>query len=176
MCSYHQEHVCFNLFQTPFHPFVTSLFSRYLGLEPEKAMAPHLSTLAWRIPQTEEPGGLQSMGSLRVRHEWATSLSLFTSMHWRRKWQPTPVSLPGESQGRGAWWAAVYEVAQSRIRLKWLSSSSRFGTWQHWHHEYSYNYYVAKNSWVSKQTLFCHCIYQIWCIIHTHTHTHTHTI
>ena len=132
-------------------------------------MAPHLSTLAWRIPQTEEPGGLQSMGSLRVRHEWATSLSLFTFMHWRRKWQPTPVSLPGESQGRGAWWAAVYEVAQSRIRLKWLSSSSRFGTWQHWHHEYSYNYYVAKNSWVSKQTLFCHCIYQIWCIIHTHT-------
>ena len=34
-------------------------------------------------------------------------------MHWRRKWQPTPVSLPGESQGRGAWWAAVYGVSQS---------------------------------------------------------------
>ena len=50
---------------------------------------------------TEEPGGLQSMGSLRVRHNWATSLSLFTFMHWRRKWQPTPVFLPGESQGQG---------------------------------------------------------------------------
>ena len=57
-------------------------------------------TLAWRIPWTEELGGLQSMGSLRVRHDWATSLSLFTFMHWRRKWQPTPVFLPGESQGR----------------------------------------------------------------------------
>ena len=60
------------------------------------------STLAWKIPWTEEPGGLQSMGSLGVGHDWATSLSLFTFMHWRRKWQPTPVFLPGESQGRGS--------------------------------------------------------------------------
>ena len=66
----------------------------------EKAMAPHSSTLAWKIPWTEEPG-LQSMGSLRVGHDRATSLSFFTFMHWRRKWQPTPVFLPGESQGRG---------------------------------------------------------------------------
>ena len=50
----------------------------------------------------EEAGRLQSMGSLRVRHDWATSLSLFTFMHWRRKWQPTPVFLPGESQGLGS--------------------------------------------------------------------------
>ena len=68
----------------------------------EKAMAPHSSTLDWRIPWTEEPGRLQSMGLLRVGHDWATSLSLFTFMHWRRKWQPTPVFLPGESQGRGS--------------------------------------------------------------------------
>ena len=68
----------------------------------EKAMAPHSSPLAWRIPWTEEPDGLQSMGSWRVGHDWATSLSLFTFMHWRRKWQPTPVILPGESQGRGS--------------------------------------------------------------------------
>ena len=87
-------------------------------------MAAHCSTLAWRIPQREGPGGLRSMGSHRVRHDWATSLSLFTLMHRRRKWQPTPVFLPGESQGRGAWWAAVYGVAQSRTRLKRLSSSS----------------------------------------------------
>ena len=60
----------------------------------------HSSTLAWKIPRTEEPGGLKSMGSLRVGHDWATSPSLFTFMHWRRKWQPTPVFLPGESQGR----------------------------------------------------------------------------
>ena len=64
-------------------------------------MAPHSSTLAWKIPWMEGPGRLQSMGSLRVGHDRATSLSLFTFMHWRRKWQPTPVFLPGESQGRG---------------------------------------------------------------------------
>ena len=73
-----------------------------LQLVREKAMAPHSSTLAWKIPWMEEPGRLRSMGSLRVRHDWATSLSLFTFMHWRRKWQPTPVFLPGESQGRGS--------------------------------------------------------------------------
>ena len=68
----------------------------------EKAMAPHSSTLAWKIPWTEEPGGLQSMGLQRVGHDWVTSLSLFTFMHWRRKRQPSPVFLPGESQGRGS--------------------------------------------------------------------------
>ena len=78
-------------------------------------MAPHSSTLAWKIPGTEGPGGLQSMGLRRVRHDWVTSLSLFTFMHWRRKWQPTAVFLPGESQDG---------VAQSQTRLKWLSSST----------------------------------------------------
>ena len=91
-------------------------------------MAPHSSTLAWKIPWMEEPGGLQSMGSRRVRHDWATSLSLFTFMHWRRKWQPTPVFLPGESEGRGAWWAAVYGVAQSRTRLSDLAAAAA-GLW-----------------------------------------------
>ena len=63
-------------------------------------MAPHSSTVARKIPWTEEPGRLQCMGSLRVRRDWASSLSLSTFMHWRRKWQPTPVFLPGESHGR----------------------------------------------------------------------------
>ena len=58
------------------------------------------STLAWKIPWAEEPDRMQSMGSRRVGHNWATSLSLFTFMHWRRKWQATPVFLPRESQGR----------------------------------------------------------------------------
>ena len=75
-----------------------------LCLSLEKAMAAHSSTLAWKIPWTEEPGGLKSVGSRRVGHDWATSLSLFTFMHWRRKWHPTPVFLPGESQGR---WSLV---------------------------------------------------------------------
>ena len=73
-----------------------------LVLVTEKAMAPHSSTFAWKIPWTEEPGGLQSMGSLGVGHDWATSLSLFTFMHWKRKWQPTPVFLPRESQRWGS--------------------------------------------------------------------------
>ena len=64
---------------------------------PAKALATHSSILAWKIPWTEEPGRLQS---IRVRYDWATSLSLFTFMHWRRKWQPTPVFLPGESHGQ----------------------------------------------------------------------------
>ena len=68
----------------------------------EKAMTLHSSTLAWKIPWTEEPGGLQSMGLLKDGHDWATSLSLFTFMHWRRKWQPTPVFLPVESGGQGS--------------------------------------------------------------------------
>ena len=90
----------------------------------EKAMALHSSTLAWKIPRMEEPGRLQSMGSLRVGHNWATSLSIFTFMHWRRKWQPTPVFLPGESEGQRAWWASVYGVEKSWTRLTRLSSSS----------------------------------------------------
>ena len=65
-------------------------------------MAPHSRTLVWKIPWMEEPGGPQSMGSQRVRHNWATSHSLFTFMHWRRKWQTTPVFLLGESQGWGS--------------------------------------------------------------------------
>ena len=138
----------------------------------EKAMATHSSILAWKIPWMEEPGRLQSMGSRRVGHDWGTSLLLFTFMHWRRKWQPTPVLLPGKSHGRrslvgcspwgrkeldmtewlhfhfslscigegdgnpfqcsclenprdgGAWWAAIYGVAQGRTWLTWLSSSN----------------------------------------------------
>ena len=90
----------------------------------EKAMAPHSSTLAWTIPWVEEPGRLQSMGSLRVGHNWATSLSLFTFMHWRRKWQPTPVFLPGESQGWREPGGLPFLGSQSWTWLKRLSSSS----------------------------------------------------
>ena len=82
-------------------PGMWETWVRSLGREDplEKEMATHSSTLAWRIPWREEPGRLQSMGSLRVRHDWTTSLSLFSFMHWRRKWQPTPVLMPGESHG-----------------------------------------------------------------------------
>ena len=92
-------------FMTWFHDCLgMSIYILLLALDlvSEKAMAPHSSTLAWKTPWMEEPGGLQSMRLLRVGHDWATSLSLFTFMHWRRKWQPTPGFLPGESQGRGS--------------------------------------------------------------------------
>ena len=78
----------------------------------------------WEVLRTEEPSGLQSMGSLRVGHDWVTSLSLFTFLHWRRKWQPTPVFLPGESQGRRSLMGCRHGVAQSWTRLKRLCSSS----------------------------------------------------
>ena len=69
----------------------------YVETTSEKAMVPHSSNLAWKIPWVEEPGRLQSMGSQRV-----TSHSLFIFLHWRRKWQPTALFLPGESQGPGS--------------------------------------------------------------------------
>ena len=74
-------------------PYMTS------GASHGEGNGTHSSTLAWKIPRTEDPSRLQSMGSLRVGHDRATSLSPFIFMHWRRKWQPTPVFLPGESQG-----------------------------------------------------------------------------
>ena len=64
-------------------------------------MAPHSSTLAWKIPWTEEPGGLQSVHGV-AKSQTRLSDFLFTFMHWRRKWQPTPVFLPEESQGWGS--------------------------------------------------------------------------
>ena len=82
--------------------WIAFYFLRKNFKELQSSMAPHSSTLAWKVPWTEEPGRLQSMGLLRVGNDWATSLSLFTFKHWRRKWQPTPVFLPGESQGRGS--------------------------------------------------------------------------
>ena len=90
----------------------------------EKALETHSSSLAWKIPWTEEPGRLQSTESLRVGHGWAASLILFPFMNWRRKWQPLKCSYLGNPRDGGAWWAAVYGVTQSRTRLKRLSSSS----------------------------------------------------
>ena len=89
----------------------------------EKALVNHSSTLAWKIPWTEQPGRLQPMGSLRVGHDWMASLSLFTFMHWRRKWQPTPVFLPGESQGCGSL-VGCRLWGHTESGLKRLSSSS----------------------------------------------------
>ena len=91
---------------------------------PEKAMGTHSSTLAWKIRWTEEPGRLQSMGSLRVRHNWATSLSLSLSCIGEGNGNPLQCSCLENPRDGGAWWAAVYGITQSRTRLKRLSSSS----------------------------------------------------
>ena len=93
-------------------------------------MAPHSSPLAWKIPWMQEPGRLRSMGSGRVGHDWVTSLSLSTFMYWRRKWQPTPVFLPGEPQGWGSlvgcrlWGRTeldMTEVTQQQQHVVWAS-------------------------------------------------------
>ena len=93
-------------------------------------MATHSSTLAWKIPWTGEPGGLQSMRSRRVGHDWATSLSFFffhrsLSCIGEGNGNPLQCSCLENSRDGGAWWAAIYGVAQSQTRLTRLSSSSR---------------------------------------------------
>ena len=113
----------------------------------EKAMAPHSSTLAWKIPWMEEPGRLWSMGSLRVRHNWATSLSRFTFMCWRRKWQPTPVFLPGESQGQGSLVGCHLWGRTESDMMKWLSSLKE-PAWQcRRHKRYGFDSWVGKIPW-----------------------------
>ena len=95
-------------------------------------MAPHSSILAWQIPWTEEPGRVQSMGSLRVGHDWATSLFTFhfsLSCIGEGNGNPLQCSCLESPRDGGAWWAAIYGVAQSRTQLKWLSSSSNFSCW-----------------------------------------------
>ena len=89
----------------------------------EKAMATHSSTHAWKIPWTEEPGGLQSMGSLSVRHDWATSLYFSLLCIGEGNGNPLQYSCLENLRDGGAWWAAIYGVTQSRTRLTWLSSS-----------------------------------------------------
>ena len=94
-------------------------------------MAPHSSTPAWKIPWMEEPGRLQSMGSLRVGHNWATSLSLFTFVHWRRKWQPTPgSSVPGILQARTLEWVAISfsNAWKWKVKVKLLSCAQLLAT------------------------------------------------
>ena len=89
-----------------------------------KAMAPHSSTLAWKIPRMEEPGGLQSMGSLELdMTEWL-HFHFSLSCIGEGNGNPLQCSCLENPRDRGAWWAAIYGVAQSRTRLKRLSSSS----------------------------------------------------
>ena len=87
------------------------------------------------IIDTEEPGRLQSMGSQRVGHDWATSLSLFTFMHWRRKWQPTPVFLPGESQGRRSL-VGCLSMGSHRVGRDWSDLAAVAADTEQTHHRH----------------------------------------
>ena len=97
-----------------------------LKVSSEKAVASHSSTLAWKIPWIEEPGRLQSMGSRRVRHDWATSLSLFAFMHWKEMathssvlaWRIPGTGEPGRLPSMGSHrvghdWSDLAEAAES---------------------------------------------------------------
>ena len=96
----------------------------------EKAMAPHSSTLAWKIPWTEEPGRLQSMGSLRVGHDWATHFHSSLSCIGEGNGNPLQCSCLENPRDGAAWWAAVYGVTQSWTRLRWLCNSSSRWFWR----------------------------------------------
>ena len=113
----------------------------------EKAMAPHSSILAWKIPWMEEPGGLQSMGSLRVRHDWATHFHFSLSCTGEGNGNPLQCSCLENLRDKGAWWAAIYGVTQSQTRLKWLSSSSssrrrreKEKVWENFWRDYSWEF------------------------------------
>ena len=90
-------------------------------------MASHSSTLAWKIPWMEEPGGLQSMRSRRVGHDWTTSFPFSLSCIGEGNGNPLLCSYLENPRDGGAWWPAINGVAQSWTWLKWLSSSSRKG-------------------------------------------------
>ena len=90
----------------------------------EKAMAPHSSTLAWKIPWMEEPGGLQSMGLLELDTTERLHFHFSFSCIGEGNGNPLQYSCLENLRDGEAWWAAVYGVAQSRTRLKRLSSSS----------------------------------------------------
>ena len=102
-------------------------FSSLLWSIQSKAMATHSSTPAWKIPWTGEPGGLQFMGSLRVRHDWAGLHFHFSlSSIGEGNGDPLQCSCLENPRDGGARWAAVYGVAQSQTQLKWLKQ-------QQWH-------------------------------------------
>ena len=100
------------------------LFNALSRFATEKEVATYSSILAWKIPWMEEPGRLQSLQSLRVRHDCTTSFSL--SCVGEGNGNPLQCSYLENPRDGGAWWAAIYGVAQGRTRLKWLNSSSRF--------------------------------------------------
>ena len=103
---------------------IQEVFNKELEEFKEKAVAPDSSTLAWKVPWTEEPGRLQSMGSLRVSTTEQLHFHFSLSCIGEGNGNPLQCSCLENPRDREAWWAAVYGVIQIRTRLKRLSSSS----------------------------------------------------
>ena len=128
---------------------------------------PHSSTLAWQIPWAEEPGRLQSMGSQRVGHDWATSLHSSLSCTGEGNGNPLQCSCLENPTDRGAWWAAIYGVAQSWTWLKRLSSSSIIYIWYTYTHIwYIYKIYILYIRYIYHIYIrICVCVYTYCYII-----------
>ena len=117
-------------------------------------MAPHSSTFAWKIPWTEEPGGLQSMGSLESDTTARLQFHFSLSCIGEGNGNPLQCSCLENPRDGGAWWAAVYGVAQGRTRLKRLSSSSSSqATWAHGSRYYSLLWSLKCLLWKMLQVL-----------------------
>ena len=89
-----------------------SLFNKFSSEAPEKAMTPHSSTSAWKIPWMEEPGRLQS----RLESDTTERLDFHFSLSCTGEGNGNPLqcSCLENPKDRGAWWAAVYGVAESQ--------------------------------------------------------------
>ena len=96
----------------------------------EKAMAPHSSTFAWKIPWTEKPGRLQSMGLLESDTTEQLHFHFSLSCIGEGNGNPLQCSCLKNPRDGGAWWAAVYGVAQNQTRLKRFSISSSMLTFK----------------------------------------------
>ena len=120
----------------------------------EKAMATHSSTLGWKIPWTEEPGRLKSMGSLRVGMTERLHFHFSLSCTGDGNGNPLQCSCLQNPRDGGAWWAPIYGVTQSRTRLKRLSSSSS----SHWTevHVKNKHFLELREKWKRKlKSVFC---------------------
>ena len=151
MCMYAFPLTTSLLLDLPPKLYVIILYLQLIMFPLEKAIAPHSSTLAWKIPWMEEPSGLQSMGSLKVGHDWATSLSLFLSCTGEGNGNPLQCSCLENPRDGGAWWAAIYGVAQSWTWLKWLSSNRLLdSSHSDWHEMVPYcgfDLHFSDNQW-----------------------------
>ena len=108
--------------------FFLRLFNRYLGLPTEKTMAPHSSTLAWKIPWMEEPGGLQSMGSLESDMTEQLHFHFSFSCVGEGNGNPLQYSCLENPRDGGAWW--LPSMGSHRVGHDWSDLAAVAGASQ----------------------------------------------